>query len=145
MRAGIAAPRYLRGGIVVASSAGALLALAGINSAARGPLVLLFLLAAPGLAVASLLRRLDPWAAIAVAVTAAITVNVLVAETMLAAGAWSPSGGLLAIAAISAVIGAIGLRAARLAPVPPARAAVPRTPEGGISGQHVSIMPVTAR
>ena len=133
MRAEIAAPRYLRGGIIVAGSAGALLALAGINSPARGPLVLLFLLAAPGLAVASLLRRLDPWARSAVAVTAAMVVNVLVAETMLAAGAWSPSAGLLAIAAISAVIGAIGLRTARLGPVPPARSAVPRTPDGGIS------------
>ncbi len=133
MRAGIAAPRYLRGGIVIVGSAGALLALAGINSAARGPLVLLFLLAAPGLAVASLLRRLDPWARIVVAVTAAIAVNALVAETMLAAGMWSPSAGLLAITAISAVIGVIGLRTARLGPVPPARAAVPRAPSGGIS------------
>ena len=133
MRAEIAAPRYLRGGIVVAGSAGVLLALAGVNSPARGPLVLLFLLAAPGLAVASLLRRLDPWARSAVAVTAAMAVNVLVAETMLAAGAWSPSAGLLTIAAISAVIGAIGLRTARLGPVPPARAAVPRTPDDGIS------------
>ena len=133
MRAGISAPRYLRGGIIVAASAGALLALAGINSAARGPLVLLFLLAVPGLAVASLLRRLDLGARIVVAVTAAIAVNVLVAETMLAAGAWSPSAGLLAIAAISAVIGAIGLRTARVGPVPPVRATVPRAPDGGFS------------
>lgn len=129
MRAEIIAPRYLRGGIVIAGSAGALLALTGINSAARGPLALLFLLAAPGLAVASLLRRLDLGARIAVAVTAAIAMNVLVAETMLAAGAWSPSAGLLAIAAISTIIGAIGLAAARRSPVSP----VPRAPDGGIS------------
>jgi uncharacterized membrane protein len=133
MRAGIAAPRYLRGGIIMAGSAGALLALAGINSVARGPLVLLFLLAAPGLAVASLLRRLDPGARIVLAVTAAIAINVLVAETMLATGAWSPSAGLLAIAAISAVIGVIGVWAARRGPASAARAAVPRAPGGGIS------------
>ena len=133
MRAGISAPRYLRGGIIVAASAGALLALAGINSAARGPLVMLFLLTAPGLAVASLLRRLDLGARIVVAVTAAIVINVLVAETMLVAGAWSPSAGLLAIAVISALIGAIGLRTTRRGPVPPVRATVPRAPDGGFS------------
>jgi CHASE2 domain-containing sensor protein len=132
MRAGILAPRYLRGGILVAGSAGALLALAGINSAARGPLVLIFLLAAPGLAVASLLRRLDPGARTVVAVTAAIAVNVLVAETMLAAGAWSPLAGLLAIAAISAVMGAIGMAVDRHGPVSPVRAAVPRAPDRGL-------------
>ena len=130
MRAGILAPRYLRGGILVAGSAGALLALAGINSAARGPLVLLFLLAAPGLAVASLLRRIDPVARAVVAVTAAIAVNALVAETMLAAGAWSPRAGLLAIAAISAVLGAIGMAVDRHGPVSPVRAAPPAPDRG---------------
>jgi uncharacterized membrane protein len=133
MRAGVSVPRCLRGGIVIAGSAGAVLALAGINSPARGPLVLLFLLAAPGLAVASLLPRLDRAARIVVAVTAAIAINALVAAAMLATGAWWPTGGLLAIAAISAVIGAVGLGAIRRGPVPPVQAAVPRGSEGGIS------------
>jgi hypothetical protein len=118
MRARITAPGYLRGAVLAAGSTGALLALAGINSSIRGPAVLLFLVAAPALAVAGLLRGLDPVARIVVAVAAAVAVNVLVAQAMLAVGAWSPRAGLVAIAVISAVIGATGLGALRGRPVP---------------------------
>lgn len=52
MRAGFVAPRYLRGGLIGAGGVGVILALAGINTMARGPLVLLFLVAAPTLAMA---------------------------------------------------------------------------------------------
>ncbi len=95
--------------------------------------MLLFLLAAPGLAVASLLPRLDRAARIVVAVTAAIAINALVAATMVAVGAWWPAGGLLAIAVISPVIWAVGLGAIHHGPVPPVQAAVPRGPDRGIS------------
>lgn len=144
MRAGFVAPRYLRGGntragitgaaIIGAGSAGVILALAGVNTLARGPLVLLFVVAAPALAVAGLLRGLDVAARSIVAVTAAIVINALVAEAMLASGVWSPRAGLAAIAVLSAIIGAIGLRSAR------GRAATPRWAsrpgaDGGISSR----------
>jgi hypothetical protein len=135
MRAEFTVPRYLRGGLLVAGSAGAVLALAGINAAARGPLVLLFLLAAPALAVAGLLRGLDRAARIVVAIAAVIVINVLVAETMLAVGAWSPRAGLVAIAIISAAIGAIGLLPVHRAVALPAWAGRPERPAGGISNR----------
>jgi hypothetical protein len=135
MRAEFTAPRYLWGGVLLAGSAGALLALAGINTAARGPLVLLFLVAAPALAVAGLLRGIDRAASIVVAIAAAIVINVLVAETMLAVGAWSPRAGLVAIAIISAAIGAIGLRPAHRAVALPAWGGHPQRADGGISSR----------
>lgn len=135
MRAEFTAPRYLWGGVLLAGSAGALLALAGINTAARGPLVLLFLVAAPALAVAGLLRGIDRAASIVVAIAAAIVINVLVAETMLAVGAWSPHAGLVAIAIISAAIGAIGLRPAHRAVALPAWGGRPQRADSGISSR----------
>lgn len=130
MRAKSIAPRYLWGGVIGAGSVGAILALAGINTAIRGPLVVLFLVAAPALAVASVLRSLDVGARIVVAVTAAIVINVLVAESMLASGLWSPRAGLVAIALISAVTGAIGRWPACGGIARPARASAPRVPDG---------------
>ena len=132
MRAGILAPVYLRGAVLTAGGAGTILALTGVSTSIRGPLVLLFLVAAPAMAVAGLLPSLDRPARGIVAVTAAIAVNVLVAEAMLAAGAWSPRAGLLAIAIISLLIGLVGLRArrGRLVPAPVSR---PADPESGIT------------
>ncbi len=149
MRAGFVAPRYLRGaktgagtagtgiigaGIIAAGSVGMILALAGVASVARGPLVLLFLVAAPTLAVAGLLRGLDVAARYIVAVTAAIAANMLVAESMLAAGVWSPRAGLVVIAVLSAAAGAIGLRSAGGGIALPAWAARPGA-DGGISSR----------
>jgi hypothetical protein len=109
MRAGFLAPGYLRGAVLAAGCAGAIFALAGLNVAVRGPLVLLFLVAAPALAIAGWLRGLDRAGRIIVALTSAIVLNALVAETMLAAGAWSPRAGLIAVAGLSAAIAAAGL------------------------------------
>jgi hypothetical protein len=134
MRAGILAPVYLRGAVLAVGSVGAILALAGVSTSIRGPLVLLFLVAAPALAVAGLLPGLDLAARGIVAVTAAIAINVLVAEAMLAAGAWSPRGGLVAIAIISFVIGLLGLRS-RGSRLIPAWASRPADPEREISGR----------
>lgn len=134
MRAGILAPVYLRGAILTAGGVGALLALAGVSTSIRGPLVLLFLVAAPAMAVAGLLPSLDLPARAIVAVTAAIAINVLVAEAMLAAGAWSPRAGLLAIAIISFLIGLAGLRSRRSRLVP-AWASRSAEPGRGISGR----------
>jgi hypothetical protein len=136
MRAGFVAPRYLPGALIGAGGIGVILALAGINNAARGPLVLLFLVAAPAMAIAGLLRGLDTAARYIVAVTAAVVINMLVAETMLAAGVWAPRAGLVVIASISAVIGIIGhvagRRSARRGIVPPEWAGHPQVSDGGI-------------
>lgn len=134
MRAGFVAPRYLRGGLIGAGGVGVILALAGINTMARGPLVLLFLVAAPTLAIAGLLRGLDG-ARYIVAVTAAIVINTLVAETMLAAGLWSPRAGLVVIALVSAIIGVIGQRSARAGNAWPGWAGARQAPDGGVTGR----------
>jgi hypothetical protein len=67
-------------------------------------LILLFLLVAPAACFAALLPRLDPAARIVVSATAGIVILTLVAEVMLAVSRWSPTGGLVAVAAICAVL-----------------------------------------
>jgi hypothetical protein len=132
MRAGFVAPRYLRGALIGAGGVGVILALAGITTVARGPLVLLFLVAAPALAVAGLLRGLDAGPRYLVAVTAAIVINMLVAETMLAAGLWSPRAGLVVIALVSAIIGVTGQWSARRGAALPRWAGAARGTDGGL-------------
>jgi hypothetical protein len=90
--------------IVMAGLAGVGLALAGSGSPLRSPLVLLFLVTAPAMAVAGLLRGLDAAARVFVSCLAMIVINACVAETMLAAGAWSPRTGLVAVVVIAAVL-----------------------------------------
>jgi hypothetical protein len=105
----ITAPRALAAAAIAAGLGGAGLALAGASSPLRSPLVLLFLFITPLLAVAGLLRGLDLFARIFVSCAAMVVINVGVAETMLAAGLWSPRGGLVAIMAICAVLGLVQL------------------------------------
>jgi hypothetical protein len=69
-------------------------------------LVLIFLAGAPALAVASLLGPLDRLAKVVIAGTSAIVVNFAVAETMIAAGTWSPRAGVAAVGVLSALIAA---------------------------------------
>lgn len=127
MRARIMAPGYLWGAILAAGIAGTILALAGLDIAPRGPLVVVFLITAPALAVTGLLRGIDLSARVIVALTSAIVLDLLVAETMLAAGVWSLRAGLAVIGGLSAIIAAIGLRPRfRLA----AAAAAPAAPGG---------------
>ena len=110
MKAGfITVPRALAAAAIAAGLGGAGLALAGASSPLRFPLVLLFLFITPLLAVAGLLRGLDLFARIFVSCAAMVVINVGVAETMLAAGLWSPWGGLVAIMAICAVLGLVQL------------------------------------
>jgi hypothetical protein len=104
------ARRFRYAGIAVAAlaaAAGLALALSGANTPARGPLVLFFLAVAPAVAIGGLLRDLDPIARLIIAVTGAIALDYLVAETMLAAGAWSPAGGLVAVLVIVAACFAV--------------------------------------
>lgn len=98
---------------IVAGTAGAALALAGVQSPVRAPLVLIFLAVVPALAVAALLPGFDPLARLVVAGAAAVGIDVAVAEGMLASGTWSPRLGVAAVAAISALIVAGRALAAR--------------------------------
>jgi hypothetical protein len=86
----------------VAVAAGAAGVLAGVDSAVRTALVLVFLAVAPTVAIAGLLRTLDGFARLVIACTATIVILALTAIIMLAGGVWSPTGGLLAVAAITA-------------------------------------------
>jgi hypothetical protein len=63
----------------------------------------LFLAVVPTAAIAGLLRTLDGFARLIIACTADITILALTAIIMLAAGTWSPTGGLLAVTVITAV------------------------------------------
>ena len=87
---------------VAAGAAGVGLELAGVDSCARTALVLVFLAVAPPVAIAGLLRTLDGFARLVIACTATVVILALTAIIMLAEGVWSPTGGLLAVAAITA-------------------------------------------
>ncbi|MGI9009507.1 MAG: hypothetical protein ACR2FU_25515 [Streptosporangiaceae bacterium] len=106
MRSGSGLHRWLAGGAIAAGLAGAVLAIAGITTPLRVPLVLIFLSAVPALAVASLLPGLDGLAKLVVAGTAAIVIDIGVAEVQLATGTWSPRMGLVAVALISVMLAA---------------------------------------
>lgn len=104
--------RALIAGIAVPAVAGVLAATPAIPV----PVVALFLLGAPVLAVALAWRHPDPLARAVVAVTVGLTLNGLVAEAMLAAGVWSPSAGIvvvgLAVAALLIALGHVPVRTA---------------------------------
>jgi hypothetical protein len=105
--------RALACAVIGAGLCGAGLALAGVSSPLRSPLVLLFLATAPTLGMAGLLRDLDLFARIFIACVAMLVIDAGVAETMLAAGLWSPRGGLVAIMTISALLAVVELPAVR--------------------------------
>jgi hypothetical protein len=88
---------------VVAGSVSAILAIANIDSPVRAPLVVTFLLAAPAAAVAGLLDRFDVLARLVIAGTAAVVINFLAAETLLALGLWSVPGSVIVVAAITVI------------------------------------------
>jgi hypothetical protein len=113
--------RWLACVVIAVGMTGVALTLAGASTPLRTPLVLLFLGVVPAMAVAGLLRGLDTFARIFAACVAMVIINVLVAETMLAAGVWSPDSGLVAVLVITALIGAVQLpwvriRVSRYAP-----------------------------
>lgn len=120
MRLGHRLTRWAVGGVVAAGAAGAVLACAGIDTPARLPLVLAFLAAVPALAVASLLGGFDSFARMVVAGTAAIVIDILIAEAMIASGTWSVRTGMAAVALVSVLIAASRPLLARQ----PARAAI---------------------
>ncbi|MDQ0937898.1 hypothetical protein [Streptomyces turgidiscabies] len=86
---------------VAVAALGAVLALTDAASSLRGPFTLFFLLAAPALAVGAALRGLEPFGRIVTSVAAAVALDLLVAQGMLATHRWSVRGGVVAVAVIS--------------------------------------------
>src|ERR1044072_2684080 len=81
-------------------SAGAVIALFGIQPHLRPLLISLFLLVVPGAAVVGLLRDRDPLAALSVGAAASLVLNVLLAQAMLQFNAWSPRAGVATVAVL---------------------------------------------
>ncbi len=98
--------RWVIGVLIAAAIAGAMLAVAEVQTPARVPLALLFLLAAPALAVAALLGGIDALGKVVIAGSAALVINMAVAESMIATGTWSLRLGIALVALVSVVIAA---------------------------------------
>lgn len=96
--------RVLRWALTFACVAGAVIALADIDTPLRLILTPLFLLVVPGAAVVGLLRDRDPLAALSVGAAASLVVNVLLAAAMLTFDAWSPRAGVATIAVLGGFI-----------------------------------------
>lgn len=96
--------RVLRWALTLACAAGAVIALADIDTPLRLLLTPLFLLVVPGAAVVGLLRDRDPLAALSVGAAASLVVNVLLAAAMLTFDAWSPRAGVATIAVLGGFI-----------------------------------------
>ncbi|GGW91513.1 hypothetical protein [Streptomyces chryseus] len=94
----------LAGAALAVSAVGAVLAFADLASPLRAPFTLFFLLVAPGCAVASGLRGLDPLGRLVASAAAAVALNLLVAQAMLATHVWSIRGAVAAVAVISALL-----------------------------------------
>lgn len=92
------------GAAVGIAGVGAVLSLADLSSVLRAPFTIFFLIAAPATAVAAALGRLDPLSRTVVAGAAALALDLLVAQAMLALHIWSARGGVVAVAAISAAV-----------------------------------------
>lgn len=91
----------LTGAATAVALTGALLALIDAASPLRGPCTLLFLLAAPAVALAAALRGLDAFSRALCALAGSVVVNMLVAQGMLAVHRWSVRGGVVAMTVLS--------------------------------------------
>jgi hypothetical protein len=98
---------------VAAGAAGVVADLAGARSLLVTVLVLVFFAVAPTAAIAGLLRGFDLFARLIIACVTAIAVITFIAMIMLAAGIWSPRGGLVAVALVSGAC----LLARRMGPI----------------------------
>ncbi|HEX6932025.1 MAG TPA: hypothetical protein VF162_07780 [Streptosporangiaceae bacterium] len=125
MRTGGIVSRWVIGVVIAAALAGAVLAVAGVQTPARVPLALLFLLAAPGLAVAVLFGGIDALGRVVIAGSAALVIDMAIAESMIATGTWSLRLGIVLVALVSVVLAAARPLVARGAA---------RRPAGGASG-----------
>ncbi|GAA3490344.1 hypothetical protein GCM10018987_44270 [Streptomyces cremeus] len=98
-----ALPLAAGAGLAVAA-AGAVLAFADLSTPLRAPCTVVFLVLAPALAVAGWLRGLEPLGRAVASTVAALALNLLVAQAMLATHLWSIRGGIAAVAAVSVLL-----------------------------------------
>jgi hypothetical protein len=96
-----------------------------------GILALAFLALAPAAATAALLRSVDPAARLLMAGIAAVVINLLAAEALLALGVWSPGRVLVTVTVVTAALAcaAAGSSAGRR------RTAVPAQSDSGPAGR----------
>src|SRR5689334_11408696 len=127
MRVGGTVPRWAIGVVIAAAFAGAALAVAGVQTPARIPLAVVFLFAVPALAIATLFDGLrgvpggrppgsalrgvsatgpDVLGTVVIAGTAALVIDMAIAESMIATGTWSLRLGVALVALVSVVIAA---------------------------------------
>lgn len=86
------------------AAAGTSLTLTGPGASWHAALILVFLAAAPGGAVALALTGLDPWSRVLAALGAALAVNTLTAQALLMLGSWSVRTGVIAVGATGCLI-----------------------------------------
>jgi hypothetical protein len=87
--------------VAAAALAAAAVAFAGAPGPLRAPVVLVFLALGPGMAFVPLLGLRDPVAELTLALGASLALDLVVAATMLYAGAWSPPASLAVLAALA--------------------------------------------
>jgi hypothetical protein len=102
--------------IVLSTAAVWALAAAGDSFPLRSLVVVWFLLVCPGMALVGLLPLGDGWRSLALALPLSAAIDIIVAGSMLYAGAWSPAWALLALSALSLAGAALQLRTAGRAP-----------------------------
>jgi hypothetical protein len=122
MRARETLSRWVIGVVLAAAMAGAVVAVADVQTPARLPLALVFL-ALPGFAVASLFGGIDALGRVVIAGSAALVIDMAIAESMIATGTWSPRLGIALVALVSVVIAATRPLIARWSASRPARSA----------------------
>jgi hypothetical protein len=93
--------------IIIASAVVAVLVeVEGVLPSFRPAIILWFFLICPGMALVRLLRIADHVAELTVAIALSVTLDAIVAETMVMTGRWSPKWALILLAALS-VLGAV--------------------------------------
>ncbi|MFF0746265.1 hypothetical protein ACFYVL_38320 [Streptomyces sp. NPDC004111] len=92
------------GAALAVAAAGGFLAFTDLSSPLRAPFTVVFMVVAPGAAVATWLRQLEPLGRTVASFTAALALNLLVAQAMLAMHLWSIRGGIAAVAAVSVLL-----------------------------------------
>ncbi|MFF8728407.1 hypothetical protein ACF073_18195 [Streptomyces sp. NPDC015171] len=104
----------LAGAATAVAVVGAVLAVIDSDTPLRAPCALLFLLAAPAVAIGAALRGLDPVGRAVTALAGGIVVDMLVAQGMLAVHRWSVRGGVITVGALSLLVLLPALRRARI-------------------------------
>jgi hypothetical protein len=87
--------------VAAAALAAAAVAFAGAPEPLRAPVVLAFLALGPGMAFVPLLGLRDPVAELTLGLGVSLALDLVVAATMLYAGAWSPPASLAVLAGLA--------------------------------------------